>query len=377
MKSDLCQAGGGRQSPQVMGNRTWIIAEAGVNHNGSRDRAMALVEAAARAGADVVKFQSFRADKLATASAGKAGYQKVTTGADQSQLDMLRALELSPDDECLIANACARIGITYMSTPFDAESATHLVEGVGVKTIKVGSGDLTNAPLLLHLARFGLPIILSTGMSTLDEIRSALAVLAFGYIRPRGEQPPSSDLSSALREPDAWPVLREKVTLLHCTTEYPAPVASVNLNAMATMREAFGLPVGFSDHTRGIHIPVAAVALGACVIEKHFTLDRNLPGPDHRASLEPDELTAMVSQIRDVEVALGDGQKTPSAEEELNRPVARRSLVALRPVRRGEVFSEANLGAKRPGSGLTPLRYWDYLGKPANRDYAADEAIEP
>ena len=360
-----------------MGNRTWIIAEAGVNHNGSRDRAIALVEAAARAGADVVKFQSFRADNLATASAGKADYQEATTGAGQSQLDMLRALELSPDDECLIAQACARIGITYMSTPFDAESATHLVERVDVKTIKVGSGDLTNAPLLLHLARFSLPIILSTGMSTLDEVKTALAVLAFGFTRPKTEQPGSSDLSSVLRELSAWAVLRDKVTLLHCTTEYPAVPASVNLRAMETMREAFGLPVGFSDHTRGIHIPVAAVALGASVIEKHFTLDRNLPGPDHRASLVPDELTAMVAQIRDVELALGDGRKVPAAAEMANRPIARRSLVALRPVRRGEPFSEANLGVKRPGTGLAPLRYWDYIGKLADRDYAADEAIEP
>jgi N-acetylneuraminate synthase len=360
-----------------MADRTRIIAEAGVNHNGSRDRAIALVEAAARTGADVVKFQSFRADKLATARAAKADYQKATTGSGQSQLDMLRALELSPDDEWVIAQACARIGITYMSTPFDVESATHLVERVGLSTIKVGSGDLTNAPLLLHLAHFGLPIILSTGMSTLDEVEAALAVLAFGFTRPRSDLPDSSDLSSALREPATSAILRGKVTLLHCTTEYPATPASVNLRAMATMREAFGLPVGLSDHTRGIHIPVAAVALGASVIEKHFTLDRTLPGPDHRASLEPDELTAMVAQIRDVEAALGDGRKVPAAEELANRPIARRSLVALAPVRQGERFSEANLGVKRPGSGLPPLRYWDYLGKPASRDYAADEAIEP
>jgi len=360
-----------------MGNRTWIIAEAGVNHNGSCDRAIALVETAARAGADVVKFQSFRADKLATAGAGKAAYQKATTGGGQSQLDMLRALELSGDDERRIAKACAQLGITYMSTPFDAESATHLVEAVGVKALKIGSGDLTNAPLLLHLARFGLPIILSTGMSTLDEIEGALAVLAFGYTRPKDARPDASDLKAVPRDGSAHAVLRDKVTLLHCTTEYPAPVASVNLNAMATMRDAFGLPVGFSDHTRGIHIPVAAVALGACVIEKHFTLDRELPGPDHRASLEPDELAAMVVQIRDVEAALGDGRKVPSPEEEHNRPVARRSLVALAPVRRGEKFSELNLGAKRPGTGLAPSRYWDYLGTAAARDYAADEAIDP
>ena len=340
-----------------MDNRATIIAEAGVNHNGSRARALELVEAAARAGADIVKFQSFRADKLATAVAHKAAYQEATTGANQSQLEMLRSLELSADDECEIAQASARAGITYMSTPFDAESATHLVERVGVKMLKVGSGDLTNAPLLLHLARFGLPIVLSTGMSTLDEVETALAVLAFGYIKPRGSNPRSSDLLTMLKEPQAWPMLRQKLTLLHCTTEYPATPGSVNLRAMATMRDAFQLPVGLSDHTRGIHVPVAAVALGAVVIEKHFTLDRSLPGPDHRASLEPDELAEMVTAIRDVESALGDGRKVPAAEEMANRPVARRSLVALRPVRRGETFSEANLGVKRPGTrcGSDPL----------------------
>jgi len=363
--------------PNVMVNRATIIAEAGVNHNGSRERALALVEAAAQAGADVVKFQSFRADRLATAAAHKASYQEATTGRGQSQLEMLRALELSGDDECTIAQACARARITYMSTPFDAESATHLVEQVGVKTLKVGSGDLTNAPLLLHLARFGLPIVLSTGMSTLDEVETALAVLAFGYTRPKGASPRSSDLGSILQEPKSWPALRDKVTLLHCTTEYPAAASSVNLRAMATMRDAFGLRVGLSDHTRGIHVPVAAVALGAVVIEKHFTLDRSLPGPDHQASLEPDELAAMVTAIRDVEGALGDGRKVPAAEEIANRPVARRSLVALHPVRRGEAFSETNLGVKRPGTGVAPIRYWDYLGKPADRDYAADEALEP
>jgi N-acetylneuraminate synthase len=360
-----------------MHRRTIIIAEAGVNHNGDRARAMALVEAAARAGADIVKFQSFRADKLATAGAVKASYQQVTTGSEQSQLEMLRGLELSGDDERRIAGACAAAGITYMSTPFDADSATHLVRNIGVSTLKVGSGDLTNAPLLLHLARFRLPIILSTGMATLAEVEQALGVIAFGYLREKNAHPSAADFSEILLDRNAWAELHGKVTLLHCTTEYPAVPGSINLRAMATLRSAFGLPVGFSDHSRGIHIATAAVALGATMVEKHLTLDRSLPGPDHRASIEPDELTAMIASIRDVELALGDGRKVPAAEEIANRSVARRSLVVTKPVRSGERFSEENLGVKRPGDGISPIEYWAYLGKKADRDYAANEALEP
>jgi N-acetylneuraminate synthase len=360
-----------------MHRRTLIIAEAGVNHNGDRARALALVEAAARAGADVVKFQSFRADALATAEAAKASYQQATTGSAQSQLEMLRALELSGDDEESIAAACASANITYMSTPFDADSATHLVRRVGVSTLKVGSGDLTNAPLLLHLARFRLPIILSTGMATLAEVEQALAVIAFGYLGQADAKPAPANFARLLLDRSTWNELRGKVTLLHCTTEYPADPPSINLRAMATLRDAFGLPVGFSDHSRGIHVAIAAVALGASVIEKHLTLDRNLPGPDHRASIEPDELTAMISAIRDIEAALGDGRKVPAAEELPNRIVARRSLVATRRIGRGERFTEDNLGVKRPGDGVPPIEYWAYLGKIAQRDYAANEVLDP
>ncbi|WKA26983.1 N-acetylneuraminate synthase [Bradyrhizobium roseum] len=360
-----------------MHRRTLIIAEAGVNHNGDRARALELVEAAARAGADVVKFQSFRADKLATAGAAKASYQQATTGDAQSQLEMLRALELSEDDEENIAAACAAVGIAYMSTPFDDDSATHLVRRIGVSTLKVGSGDLTNAPLLLHLARFRLPIILSTGMATLAEVEQALGVIAFGYLADAHTRPSPADFSNLLLDRGTWTELRAKVTLLHCTTEYPAEPESINLRAMATLHDAFGLPVGFSDHSRGIHVAAAAVALGAAVIEKHLTLDRNLPGPDHRASVEPDEMTAMIASIRDVEAALGDGRKVPAREEIPNRAVARRSLVAIRAVCAGERFTEDNLGVKRPGDGIAPIEYWSYLGKSAQRDYAANEALEP
>jgi N-acetylneuraminate synthase len=359
-----------------MKRRTTIIAEAGVNHNGDCDRALALVEAAARAGADVVKFQSFRASELATGAASKAEYQKVTTGSGQSQLEMLRALELSEADERRIAQACATANIAYMSTPFDAKSAAHLVRDIGVQALKVSSGDLTNAPFLLHLARFRLPIILSTGMATLAEIEQALGVIAFGYLRDPAAKPKAAQFSQVLLERDAWGELQNKVTLLHCTTEYPAPVASINLRAMATLRSAFGLKVGLSDHSRGIHIAGAAVALGATALEKHLTLDRSLPGPDHQASIEPTEFAAMVAAIRDVELALGDGRKLPAAEEIANRSVARRSLVVIRPIRKGEPFSEANLAVKRPGAGVAPIEYWDYLGKAAGRDYAADEALE-
>lgn len=360
-----------------MRHRTLIIAEAGVNHNGDRARALALVEAAARAGADIVKFQSFRADKLATAEAAKASYQQATTGAAQSQLEMLRVLELSEDDEACIAAACAASNVIYMSTPFDSDSATHLVRRIGVSTLKVGSGDLTNAPLLLHLARFKLPIILSTGMATLAEVEQALGVIAFGYLGDATTRPAPSDMAKVLLDRESWTTLRAKVTLLHCTTEYPADPQSINLRAMATLRDAFDLPVGFSDHTRGIHVASAAVALGATVIEKHLTLDRNLPGPDHRASIETDEMAAMIASIRDVEAALGDGRKIPAPEEIANRAVARRSLVALRPVRAGERFSEDNLGVKRPGNGVPPIEYWSRLGKTAQRDYAANEALDP
>jgi N-acetylneuraminate synthase len=359
-----------------MHRRTTIIAEAGVNHNGDCARALALVEAAARAGADVVKFQSFRADKLATAFAAKANYQQITTGSGQSQLAMLRTLELSEDDERRIAKSCTAANITYMSTPFDIDSATHLVKNIGVSTLKVGSGDLTNAPLLLNLARFRLPIILSTGMATLAEVELALGVIAFGYLRNETAHPALADFSRILLDREAWAELQGKVTLLHCTTEYPAVPHSINLRAMATLRSAFGLPVGFSDHSTGFHIAVAAVALGAVVIEKHFTMDRSLPGPDHRASLEPDELATMIECIRDVERAMGDGRKLPAAEEISNRSVARRSLVAAVKIARGELFTAENVAVKRPGEGVSPEHYWEFLGRPANRDYAPDDMIE-
>lgn len=353
---------------------TFLIAEAGVNHNGSLERAMQLVEAAAVAGADAVKFQTFRSGSLVSAFAQKAGYQAETTGRDGGQLAMLRELELSPEHHHRLAERCRDLGISFMSTAFDFDSLRFLA-GFDMPAMKIPSGDLTAAPLVLETARIGRPIILSTGMATLDEIEQALGVIAFGLI---GEGEPSqSAFADACASRAGRDALARTVTLLHCVTEYPTPPEASNLRAMETIRSAFGLPVGYSDHTLGTAVSLAAVALGATVLEKHFTLDRTLPGPDHRASLEPAELATMVRDVRCIERALGDNVKAPSEGELRNRPAARRSLVAGRAIRCGEVFSAENLAIKRPGSGVSPFLYWEYLGRRARRDYASDEAIEP
>lgn len=365
------------QSPGAMQSHVTIIAEAGVNHNGCAARAAELVKVAASTGSDVVKFQSFKAASLVTSSAKKAAYQQAATGGGQTQYEMLRELELSADVQRDLARACENAGIEFMSTPFDVESLETLTRGIGVRTLKLGSGDMTNGPLLLSAARTGLPIIVSTGMSTLAEVEMALGVIAHGYLRPGDTPNGSVDFLAMLRSAEAWDCLHTRVILLHCTTEYPAPSESVNLRAMATLRSAFGIPVGFSDHTVGTHMAVAAVAMGARVVEKHFTLDRNLPGPDHKASLEPVEFARMVSEIREVEAALGHGRKAPAAAEAGNLTVARRSLVACRPIRKGEKFTAENLAAKRPGTGIAPFYLWDHIGRLATRDYAADEGIEP
>ena len=353
---------------------TFIIAEAGVNHNGSVDRALQLVDVAAEAGADAVKFQTFQAEEVMSASAPKASYQKETTDTAESQLDMVRALQLDPDAHWAIVDRCDERSIQFLSTPFDAQSATLLVDTFDVPRVKIPSGEITNGPLLLHIARLGRPVILSTGMSTLAEIEQALSVLAFGYLESHA-QPTRSTLQRAFATEEGRSVLTSNVTILHCVTEYPAPMDTVHLRAMDTIRHAFALPVGLSDHTLGIAVPIAAVARGAHLVEKHFTLDRSLPGPDHRASLEPDELRDMVQGIRDVETALGRPQKAPTAPEWGNRTVARKSLVATRPVEAGEVFTPQNLGAKRPGDGISPMRYWELLGTPASATYETDELI--
>lgn len=359
-------------APKPDASVPFVIAEAGVNHNGSLDRALELVNAAADAGADAVKFQTFRADELASRVATKAPYQRLAGDPDEGQLDMLRRLELPAEAFAQLADRCHVRGIAFLSTPFDTRSLETLLE-LGVPRIKVGSGDLTNAPLLRRLGRCGRPVILSTGMATLGEVEAALAIFAAGALELRGS-PFDPPLAFASAEGQA--ALASRVALLHCTSEYPAPVHDVNLRAMQTLRNAFGLPVGLSDHTEGIAIAIAAVARGARLLEKHFTLDRTDPGPDHAASLEPGELAEMVARLRDVAAALGSGRKIPAETEVGTAAVARKSLVAAAPIKAGTAFSEENLTTKRPGTGVSALRYYEWLGRPALRDYDHDELID-
>jgi N,N'-diacetyllegionaminate synthase len=331
--------------------RTLIVAEAGVNHNGDPRLAHQLIDAAADAGADKVKFQTFSADRLVTATAGKAEYQQRTGAAGESQHAMLRRLELSRELHLDLIAHCKARGIGFFSTAFDLDSVRLLVE-LGADAFKIPSGEITNLPYLRLIGSYGKPVILSTGMCTLGEVEAALGVL----------------------EHSGTP--RDRITVLHCTTEYPAPFEEVNLRAMLTIRDAFGVAVGYSDHTMGIEVSLAAVALGAAVIEKHFTLDRSLPGPDHRASLEPAELSALVRGIRNIERALGSARKDLTASEARNQPVARKSLVAACAIRAGEAFTADNLTVKRPGTGVSPM-WWDQvLGRAARRDFAVDELIE-
>jgi N-acetylneuraminate synthase len=331
--------------------KTLIIAEAGVNHNGDLAMAKQLIASAAAAGADLVKFQSFITGKSISRSAPKADYQLGSTDPVESQFEMVRKLELSKQDHYELIAECQRHNIRFFSTAFDTESFDMLVE-MGLEMIKIPSGEITNLPFLRHMGTAGKPIILSTGMATLGDIEAAIDVLEDAGID------------------------RSKITVLHCTTEYPTPMAEVNLRAMQSIHQAFGVATGYSDHTQGIEVAIAAVAMGATVIEKHFTLDRSLPGPDHQASLEPHELKAMVSAIRNIEVALGDGVKRLTPSEARNKPVARKSLVATQPIRQGEPFSATNIGAKRPGTGMSPMRWDEVLGQVAKRDFSADELIE-
>lgn len=352
-----------------------IIAEAGVNHNGNLDLARRLVDAAAAAGADVVKFQTSNPDESVAATAPKAPYQHRAVGGEgTTQLEMLRRLRLDENAHRLLSDHCRERRIEFLSSPFYSGGVDLLADRIGVRRLKIGSGEIVNAPLLLKAARTGLPVILSTGMSTLEDIERALSVLAFGYVEKSANPSPDA-FRAAFQSTAGKAALADKVTLLHCITEYPAPFRDVNLRAMATLRDAFGLPVGFSDHTPGIEAAVAAVALGAVAIEKHITLDRTLPGPDHLASLLPGEFGAMVSAIRHVEESLGVGEKIVTPSERDNLPIARKSLVAGTAIRKGEVFSETNVAIKRPGTGLSPFFYWSLLGRRAQRDYAPDDLL--
>ena len=331
---------------------TFIIAEAGVNHNGSLEMALQLIDVAVAAGVDAVKFQTFKAEKVIATNAPKAGYQKEPTGPDESQLEMVKKLELDEKAHTKVYQYCQHNGIQFLSTPFDLESID-LLNRLGLEIFKIPSGEITNLPYLRKLGALKKRLILSTGMADLGEIEDALDVL--------------TESGTPL----------ENITVLHCNTEYPTPFEDVNLRAMQTIQNAFpGIAVGYSDHTNGIEVAVAAVALGAAVLEKHFTLARNLPGPDHKASLEPDELKAMVLAIRNIEKALGTGMKKPSPSELKNKPIARKSIIAAAPIKESEAFTEMNITVKRPGTGITPMRWDEIIGRKAAKPYRRDELIE-
>jgi len=354
---------------------TLIIAEAGVNHNGSDDLAFFLVDAAHQAGANIVKFQTFKAKNLVTEDAQQAEYQVTNSGQKESQYSMLKRLELSYETHHKLVKYCNELGIEFLSTAFDSESLSFLVDDLGITRLKLPSGEITNAPLVLEHARTGCDLIVSTGMATLSEIEQVLSVIAFGYINPEGN-PTEEALQTAYFSEQGKQLLKDKVTLLHCTTEYPAPFNDINLNAMDTMKDAFKLEVGYSDHSAGIVVPIAAVAKGAVLIEKHFTVDKGLPGPDHKASLDPIELKEMVDGIRIVEKILGDGIKGPRPSEVKNKAVARKSLVAAQAITAGELFNTENLAVKRPGNGVNPVKYWRYLDKPSSKNYQAGDLID-
>jgi N,N'-diacetyllegionaminate synthase len=334
-----------------MTRRTLIIAEAGVNHNGDLKLAMRLIDEAAAAGADLVKFQTFRASRQVTRMAKKADYQIQATGNLESQYEMLHRLELTEEMHHQLIAHCKMRNIGFFSTGFDIESIDLLMR-LDQDYIKIPSGEITNLPYLKHIGELGKMVILSSGMAVLGEIEAAIDVL------------------------EQAGTLRANITVLHCTTEYPTPMEEVNLRAMQNIRVAFGVEVGYSDHTKGIEVAIAAVAMGASVIEKHFTLDCNLSGPDHKASLEPAELKAMVAAIRNIEVALGDGVKRLTASEVRNKPVARKSLVASQAIKAGEVFTTENLTTKRPGTGVSPMRWGEFIGHKALRDFSEDELVE-
>ncbi|MBL0285711.1 MAG: N-acetylneuraminate synthase [Zoogloea sp.] len=355
-------------------DHVYIIAEAGVNHNGQRDLAFALVDAAAEAGADAVKFQTFDAAKLASKSAPKAAYQKQSTDAAESQLAMLRKLELPREWHAGLQAHARQKGIEFLSTAFDSDSLAFLVD-LGMPLFKIPSGELTNGPLLWQFARTGKPLVLSTGMATLSEVEQGLAIVAHA-LSAEAEPASIDDVWRSWSRADWRARLHGHVTLLHCTSQYPTPFAEVNLRGMDTLAQAFGLSVGYSDHTEGILIPVAAVARGAKIIEKHFTLDRSLPGPDHKASLEPAELTQMVRDIRALQAALGDGGKTPQPSEWDTRQAARQQVVAARDIAAGSVLARADLSTARCGSGLPPTALWGLVGQRTERAYVAGDVIE-
>lgn len=355
--------------------KTLIIAEAGVNHNGDEALAFKLVDAAYEAGADVVKFQTFKAKNLVTESAQQADYQVNNTQKKESQFAMLSRLELSYEVHHELVEYCQKLGIEFLSTAFDEESLAFLIKELKLTRLKIPSGEITNAPLVLAHARSGCDLIVSTGLASLAEVEAVLGVIAFGYVADKNRQPSLQAFSEAYASKEGQAALNSKVTLLHCTTEYPAPIDEINLRAMDTLSSSFGLPSGYSDHSEGIVVPIAAAARGAVLIEKHFTLDKEMEGPDHKASLDPAELTSMVKAVRQVEKALGKGVKVPTVSELKNKPVARKSLVAQKDINSGDMFTDSNVTVKRPGHGQSPYEYWNVIGTKASRSYAAGDLI--
>ena len=360
----------------IISDKIFIIAEAGVNHNGSLDFAKKMVDAAKASAANAVKFQTFRTEDFVCKHAPKADYQIRATSDAESQYLMLKSLELSENAQIDLLNYCKKQNILFLSSPFDLRSADFLMHDLNLSLLKLGSGEITNLPLLLKIAKASVSLILSTGMSTMGDVENALAVLSFGYLFSNNQGIPSLEHCLAVYQSDeGQKILREKVALLHCITEYPAPVKNVNLKAMNTLRQAFNLTVGYSDHTLGLTVPIASAALGAQIIEKHFTLDKTMKGPDHQASLTPEELTQMVVAIRDVEKSLGHGQKISTEQELNNSQVARKSIVALQKIKCGDLFSEENIGCKRPGTGISPMQLGQFNGRHAEQDYKPDELI--
>ena len=355
----------------------YIIGEAGVNHNGNLELAHELIDAAKDAGVDAVKFQTFVADSLVTLSAEKAEYQIGLTDSSESQHDMLKRLELTHAEFTTLRNYSEKKGISFLSTAFDNLSLDFLVNELSLQTLKIPSGEITNGPFLLNHALTGRNLIISTGMANMDEIKTALSIVAYGLInKSKSKYPSFKDFNNAFQSDEGQNLLKEKITLLHCTSQYPAPLKDINLLAMKHLEEEFGLPVGYSDHSKGIEVPIAAAAMGAQIIEKHFTLDCSMDGPDHLASLEPDKLKHMVSSIRSIEIALGNNTKNITSSELNNRDIVRKSIFAIQDIKQGEIISEFNIGIKRPGTGLSPNLYWEILGKPATRAFKVGEEIE-
>jgi sialic acid synthase SpsE len=364
-----------------MTGKLTIIAEAGVNHNGSLDRAIEMVDVAAAAGADIIKFQTFSADKLARKDAQLADYQKTSDGDQRSQWDLLKGLELSHDEFLAVKRRCDEKGIVFLSTGFDIDELHFLVDELSIPLVKIASGDLTFAAMLFEAGLTGLPIVLSTGMADLDEIGTALGIIAVGYgvhagLLAADSVPRRAVAATAQQDVGIRAILRDRVTILHCTTEYPAPPEVLNLRAIRTIADAYGLPVGYSDHSLGALAATIAVSLGATVIEKHFTLDKELEGPDHSASLDPEELAGFIAQLRQVEVELGSDVKACQPVEVSNRAAVRRSLVARESIREGERITVKAVDSQRPASGRTAFDYWDVVGTVATRGYEPGDYLD-